>query len=371
MDKKITKNQHYVPQFLLRHFSCDTTRIKRINIFDINRSAVRNQSIEKVFSQNYFYDKDNRVENFINENIEAPASRVIDEIANGNFNVIDTESSVLHRFILSLFYRTPEAVERASKFVNSQLESGVRELLNLNGFDPKAGEGSFKFRRDRLASLLTVQGTLDSIILEDLKYHIIKNETQLEFYISDHPVFIYNWLYRNLEHPGVTSLTSLGLQIFLPLSPKLTLCLYDPKVYKYGQRNLVTCISDSNDVDTLNSFQIVNADSIIGFCKRESETNLKHLYGKHKDTTLHQYESGVLSIRSEGKGKIRSTHYVFTRQAKLKKMPSFVKIRKNAKGYASCYQERDSDLSERFMGFKRFVNEQRQHSVLELNQNEH
>lgn len=312
------------------------------------------------------------MENFINENIETPASRVIDEIVNGNFNVIDTEASVLHRFILSLFYRTPEAIERASKFVNSQLESGVRELLSLNGFDPEvAGEGSFKFKRDRLAYLLTVQGTLDSIILEDLKYHIIKNETQLEFHISDHPVFIYNWLYRNLEHPGVTSLTSLGLQIFLPLSPKLTLCLYDPKIYKYGQRNLVTCISDSNDVDILNSFQIVNADSIIGFRKRESETDLKHLHEKYKGITLHKYESGMLSTRSEGKGKIRSTHYVFTRQTKLKKMPSFVKIRKNAKGYASYYQERDPDLSERFMGFKRFVNEQRQHSVLELNQDKH
>lgn len=370
MSKQITKNQHYVPQCLLKHFGFDAKKEKKINVFDIERSVVRyNQSVKEVFSQNYFYGKDNEVETFMAENIEDSASKVLDKIVNGDFTIVDEDVLTLHRFILSLFYRTPEASERVSGFVNSQLESVVRELLSLNGFDPEeASAGQFNFYQDRLASLITVQGVLDSIILRDLDYHIIKNETASEFYISDHPVFIYNWLYRDLEHPGVTSITATGLQIFLPLSPQITLCLYDPKVYKYGQKNLVTYVSKDEDIEILNSFQVINSDSIIGFHSKQNEAHVKRLYERYKSIRLHQYESGILSTQEEGEGKIRSTHFVFTKQAKLRKMPSFIKIKKKARSYASSYQERDPELSAKHIEFKRFINEQRQHSIIELNQ---
>jgi len=339
MIDKITKNQHFVPQCLLNNFGHGE---KKINVFDIDRAAVRyNQVVKNVFSQNYFYDKDNEIENFLANKIETPASIVIAEIANGNFNITRENLLILHKFISSLFLRTPEAVERVSSFANLQLESIVGELLSLNGFDPEeASSGHLDFHQDSLVSLMTLQGVRAAEILEDLEYHIIKNETSSEFYISDHPVFIYNWLYRNLDHPQVTGLTAVGLQIFLPLSPKITLCLYDPKVYKYGQRSSVTCISNESDIEILNSFQIINSKSIIGFSSRESEAHVRQLHEKYKGIKLHQYESGMLSTKKEGEGKITSTHFVFTRQVKLMKMLSFIKIKRKSKAYASSYKER-------------------------------
>jgi Protein of unknown function (DUF4238) len=357
MSKQITKKQHYVPQFLLKHFACDGSNSKKINIFDMDRSDVRyGQPVQGVFSQNYFYDKDNQVENFLAKNIELPASIVVNKIVSGNFNIVSEDLLTLHKFILSQFFRTPEATERVSVFVNSHLESIVREGLSLNGFDPEeASAGKFNFNQDKLASAITIYGVLLAEFLGDLEYHI-----------SDHPVFIYNWLYRDLEDPAVTSIAAIGLQIFLPLSPKITLCLYDPKVYKYGQKTSVTCISNDSDIEILNSFQVINSDSIVGFYSRESEAHIRQLYERYKNLKLHQYESGILSTKKEGKGKIRSTHFVFTRQAKLKKMPSFIKIKRKSKGYASFYQERDPELSIKHMEFTRFINEQRQRSVVEL-----
>lgn len=357
MSKQITKNQHYVPQCLLKHFGCDAKKGKRINIFDIERSVVRyNQSVKEVFSQNYFYGKDNEVENFMAEKIEGPASKVLDKIVDGDFNIVSEDTSILHKFILSLFCRTPEASERVSGFVNSQLESIVRELLSLNEFDPEeASAGSFNFNKDSLASVITVQGVLDAVLIRDMEYHIIKNQTALEFYISDHPVFIYNWLYRDLEHPEVTSLNAIGLQIFLPLSPQITFCLYDPKVYKYGQKSRVTCIQNDKDIEILNSFQVMNSNSIIGFYSRKNEAHIKQLWETYKNIKLHQYESDILSTKKEDEGKIRSIHLTFTRQAKLKKMPSFIKIKKKSKGYASSYQERDPELSAAWMEFTRLI----------------
>ncbi len=168
-------------------------------------------------------------------------------------------------------------------------------------------------------------------------------------------MFRYNWLYRNLQHPGVTSLTAIGLQFFIPLSPKITLALYDPKVYKYGQRNSVTCISNNSDIEILNSFQLINSNSIIGFSSRESEVCLKRLYARYKGVNLHQYESGILSTKKEDTGEIKSMHFVLTRQAKLNKIPSFIKIKKKSKGYASSYKEREPDLFAKHMTVKKLM----------------
>ena len=360
MNNKAAKNQHYVPQFLLKHFGINTKKTKRINIFDIQKDAVRyNQSISQVFSQNYFYGKGSEADIFIAEEIEAPASGVINKIVDGTFSIAENDLTVLHRFILSLFYRTPEAVERASSFMNTQLESVVSELLYLNDFNPAlASSGSFDFYQDRLASILAIQGVLDAMILRDLEYHIIENETSLEFYISDHPVFMYNWLYRNLHQPGVTSITALGLQVFLPLSPRITLCLYDPKVYKYGSRgSSVTHLSNEGDIEILNSFQAINSASIIGFHLKEDEIRVKRLYKKCSHIELHRYESGILSTKEIDDGKIKSTHFVFTKQAKLRRMPSFVRIKKRSKSHAFSYQERDPALSEKLIEYKRLIHQ--------------
>ena len=71
----------------------------------------------------------------------------------------------------------------------------------------------------------------------------------------------------------------------------------------------------------------------------------KRRYKKYKGFKLHHYESKS-SIKKEDQEEIISTHSVFTRQAKLKKMPSFIKIKRKSKGYASSYQERDTELKE-------------------------
>jgi hypothetical protein len=151
----------------------------------------------------------------------------------------------------------------------------------------------------------------------------------------------------------VVTIHATGLQIFLPLSPKIILCLYDRKVYKYGQKASVSYISNDNDIEILNSFQVINSDSIIGFRSRESADHIRQLYEKYKDIKLHQPESGMLSTNKEGKGKIKSTYFVFTRQAKLDKMPSFIKIKRKAKGYASFYQERNPELSAKIHRFRK------------------
>jgi hypothetical protein len=139
-------------------------------------------------------------------------------------------------------------------------------------------------------------------------------------------------------------------------------------VYKYGQRRSVTYTSSDNDIEILNSFQVINSDSIIGFHSSQNETHIKTLCRKYKNIKLHQYESGILSTNKESEGEVKSTHFVVTRQAKLKKMPSFIKIKRKSKGYASLFQERDPGLSSTHMEFKRLINERGRRNIFELDQ---
>ncbi|MBD2151487.1 DUF4238 domain-containing protein [Pseudanabaena sp. FACHB-1277] len=364
-NEKMTRNQHYVPQCLLKHFGWKANKgIWKINVFDVARSKVRyNQAVKEVFSQNYFYDKDNSIENFIDTKIEFPASIIIDKIVSGNFEMVNEDPLTLLRFISSLLSRTVEAREELLSFFNSHIESIVRQLLGLNGFDPEeASNGRFEiYDLSQVASFSTIQGSVNAIIFRDLDFHFVVNETELEFYISDHSVFTYNWLYRNLEHPAITSIAARGFQAFLPLSPTLTLCLYDPKVYKYGQKNLVTYISNVIDINILNSFQMMNVNSIIGFHARENENNLRYLYDQNKHISIRTFESKFVniteSLNSQKEESIKSRHLVFAKQTKLRHMPSFVKIKRKSNVYASSFQERDPELVEKVqMIFKQQIN---------------
>lgn len=76
---KITKNQHFVPQFLLKNF---TSQSEVVNIYDSVRNILRPPtSVNRVLAENYFYDKDNSVENFLADKIEGPASLVLKQFS--------------------------------------------------------------------------------------------------------------------------------------------------------------------------------------------------------------------------------------------------------------------------------------------------
>lgn len=62
-----------------------------------------------------------------------------------------------------------------------------------------------------------------------MKWMLIRNTYDVPFWTSDHPVTKWNdedqGIFRNLGY------LSSGIQIFFPLTPKLTLCFCDPVKY--------------------------------------------------------------------------------------------------------------------------------------------
>lgn len=104
---KTVKNQHYVPQFYLKRFTCDG---KRLFVFDKIKGEARGpMSIEKVAQERYFYDipietlppgADPQLEEKALAELESMFSQAVKSV----FNVIEGKgASLQERMNMSLF----------------------------------------------------------------------------------------------------------------------------------------------------------------------------------------------------------------------------------------------------------------------------
>ena len=128
---QITKNQHYVPKCLLKFFCWEDKKINKTNVFDIPRSSFRySQSIENICSQNYFYDKDNMVENILSQKIEDPAAALISSIVHHDTAVLDSLENwiCLLTFVSTLLSRTPKTKDKANSIIQTNIQSPLTNI---------------------------------------------------------------------------------------------------------------------------------------------------------------------------------------------------------------------------------------------------
>lgn len=266
----LTIKQHFVPRCLLKNFTANDV----VNIYDSYREKLRDPSnVEGVLFEKYFYDRDNLVENFLDNYIEKPAGRVFN-IIRGELNApigIDEQQAIL-RFILVQLNRTPSALSTSLNSLYSLMDDIIEQIGSLNGFSKDITD-EIKFTLNDPKDLLraqTINSVLDAPLLLDLKWHFIINGTDRDFFISDNPVIHYNWYLRKHKSIDSGGLTKRGVQVFLPLSNRVTLCLYDSQVYKVGKKGKnYTVLDNISDVNLLNEFQFRNRKSYIVFTQRE------------------------------------------------------------------------------------------------------
>lgn len=88
------------------------------------------------------------------------------------------------------------------------------------------------------------------------------------FIVADHPVATYNQYAEH--HPDLSRFAATrawahrGLQLFLPISPEMSIALYDPQTYQY-QSNSRVCGVGPDDVRMLNKLQAAHARSCFYF----------------------------------------------------------------------------------------------------------
>jgi len=117
----------------------------------------------------------------------------------------------------------------------------------------------------------------------DLKIKLIKNTSGLPFITSDNPLIKYNQFLetRNWNFGAHNGYGTIGAQMFLPLNEKYMLILFDPDIYKVGNKKEKTVeINDINSISQLNILQYLNCTETLFFNHKTNKINIENLIKK-------------------------------------------------------------------------------------------
>ena len=255
------KKQHFVPQFLLRHFSSDSKQ-KLISLFYLPDSKViRGVSIRDQAYRKNLYGSDQNLEEYL-KTVETQVSVIIDRmILTENISLTPEEDVILKHFINLQINRTPEKISGMQTQFDRMMKIAFRHdpriKHHLNDFTIEI-TSPYHFM---IAIALKVTPALF-----DLKVSLLKNSSEEYILIGQHPAVITNPLLYLRKWPGSRQgIASKGALILLPISPKHVVALYDRK--RYGRPGTLS----KSDVDKINMLQFCYTTDCIYFYDMDKE----------------------------------------------------------------------------------------------------
>ena len=274
--KNHVKNQHYVPQFLLKNFSSRGNKF--IWAFDKNekyrlRNQIKERPIKKVASENFFYDQfeNNKTGSYEYdlqraEDLTAP---IIDKIKKTK-NILDLSEE--ERKTLS-FFITLQSLRTKGQLLRT--ETSMKTLSKQLNDKANIEIPSFDFKSTWFWMLE------ESISFYDIlmKKVWMLCESDNSFLISDNPVTLINTTDKS-ENRGTLGLDSYGIEIYLPLSPSLTLCLFCEKFFidrGYNKKYIPNLNYELENVRLLNSLQVAYSERFVFSHKNDFELVKKQL----------------------------------------------------------------------------------------------
>lgn len=280
------KDHHFNPQFYLRNFSADESG-KSIHLYNIARAeCIFGASIAGQCARPYFYGKDGRLETGLGmlETAAAPMfRRMISERKVPARR--SAEHGLLGQFIAVQQGRTQarqsELNDMADKFgkhvVQKRLEPDLVEAL--------------KYVRLSIPNA-TIWNVHNSAVLApilfDLECKLLVAPAGVFYIAGDDPVVFLNQYVdqgnsRNVRAAasitgfGSRGFASRGLQISFPISPGVSLFLYDRDLYKVGPVGRGAINISNEDVDHLNTLQYINSHKNVYFAAEKHAEYVRRL----------------------------------------------------------------------------------------------
>jgi len=273
------KNQHYIPKFYLRNFSYKGNN-KQIGLFNLKRSFYHpTAKLKTQGARNFFYGKDGKVEDFLSK-VEGKMSKVINSIVQTQLLPKKTDETYLEllHFVGLTNLRNPAIIDLFEKILPQALRERTQELDDKTD----AYEHFPDMAHDMVVevALTNVAHIIECIV--DLDYRLLINQTKRPFIGSDFPVVRYNQFLeeRRPKSDSNVGYGTIGLQIFIPLSPKLTLLLYDPLIYQVGKKNNSSYlqITKLGDIHQLNILQFLNCIEHVYFNEMGTKQYVENLH---------------------------------------------------------------------------------------------
>lgn len=324
------KKQHYIPKLYLKLFSINNEN-SQIALFylpkDLYKSSVPLKSQAK---EDYFYGEDGTLEEELSklEALAAPCLKDIIKTAALPKKLSEDYFKILS-FSMIMASRTKDAAEE----INAMTDQMAK--LMLSGHDEVKDKIDDYVIRQKNAAAMAIATTAKSLpITFDLKLKLLVNKTSLKFITSDNPVIKYNQFLEQRKHfGGHVGLATKGLQIFFPISPTHMLCIFDEWVYKIGDKlkNVVE-ITVLDDIDKLNSLQILNCFDHLYFNSEISEPYIRQLYKNVNSKRIVEYSQLKEVQKSKNKsGEERFLYHAMRQNLNIKLQLSFISQTKRAK----------------------------------------
>ena len=162
----------------------------------------------------------------------------------------------------SVLYQTIARMHKA----HGRLEVPDELISRIRAEDPIPNRYAFKY----------VPHTVDCC--RDLELVLVKNISEMPFITSDNPVAKYNQLFMEREYYRPYGYGHWGIQIFVPISPKLCLVLFDSCAYRVRHiHNEKIVLNDPKAIQAINSLVVAYSDKKIYFSGNTSDRTVQKL----------------------------------------------------------------------------------------------
>lgn len=318
--KNDKRKQHYVPKCYLRNF---TNGDEFISTFLHSKNKfVKKASLNSVVCEEYLYGEDLVIEKKF-ENLEGnwakafKAVNKIEDTADDGAKEIVCQIKTFIAFQYSRTLRVFDAQKNLENFLyNFIYENAVPEESARNVLQKYIPKNHNLMEAPFNVSAKSIE------VFKDLDLLLIENYSEIDFVTSDNPVVLYNKFLCNRKFQGNYGLSAVGICIFLPLSPRLCFCLFDPKIY-FSTNNKNRCTISQETVHELNKLFCRNSYEYIFFSKKHSEE-----YAEKLDAFFVDKLESKTSLVNSNLGQV--IHFMSPSILEIYELP-FITQRKNSK----------------------------------------
>lgn len=263
-NKDITKKrQHFVPKFYLKNFSSEKGGRRKKHLtwsFDKSTGKSNVRNINDVALEKYFNDMirgDNVLENKLGK-FENDYKRVLKKlITEKDLSLLSNDDKkMISHLIVTQFVRTREMRELVIRMDQLRYENNITK--EYNGLSPKFQHLGFIY--------YTINEYVNDFKLSPflkMKWGLMINNTELDYWTSDNPVNIYNNVRnRYFTERGEKYIINIGLidegvEIYYPITPKLCLSLVDSKYYPNLSSETNIEINNVKHIKDINRLQVL------------------------------------------------------------------------------------------------------------------
>lgn len=271
------KAQHYLPKCYLREFASDAGRRSIVLYNILNNRYISGASIRHQCARADFYGDDLALERAF-QPLEGEYALVVRQIERSGMANKD-QVSVLRRFAALQATRTETAAKR--------LLASQDDMASMI-FRDRAEYELFGRLTERQAILMNLEhADLTLRMISDLSVRVFRNRTGVDFITSDEPVVFCNRLTvaREKRFMGASGLEAAGLTVYLPLSPRYLLVLFDQAVYApKGFAWETVEISKPADIMAINCLQFIRCSKNLYFADQEQRSLVEAVVGMAKSS---------------------------------------------------------------------------------------